>query len=195
MDETQVEGMVLRDHEQSTGDDEEHIKELLEDRIKCIDTELKIQEKELKRAKRKRKAQSGPRVSDKEPSREHLLLREAQSGATSWEKDMHAKYMAGQVGEMLGRIMEHINNKTDFPPSTEPYHKWTKELMDDARIGWHKHKILIKTLHKYPYHNAEQYFCTETEKWILWDRPELQKAKKQKMENDAKNQNKDTEGE
>ena len=82
--------------------------------------------------------------------------------------------------------MEHINKKIDFPASTESYHKWTAELMEDAKIGWQKRKTFFELLEKYPYHNAEQYFCTETKKWILWDRPELQKAKQQKMENDAK---------
>ena len=64
--------------------------------------------------------------------------------AAKWEKDMRAKYMEGQVVEMLGKIMENVNNGMEFP--SEPYHNWPKELMDHAKTGWRKYKTFMETL-------------------------------------------------
>lgn len=186
MDKTRKEGTaVVRDHEQ-LADDEQHTKELLEDRMKCIAAELEIEKEEKQGTKKKVEPYCRFPASDKEPTREHLLIREHHDAATKWEKSMRAKYMEGQVVEMMSKIMDHVNAKTEFPPSSELYHNWTEELMDHARTGWHKYKTFFETLDKYPMQNLEQIYRGDTEEWILLDRSGSSKGKqgKKRKKND-----------
>ena len=188
-----------RDHEHeqpvATADDEPQPTNtnkalVLEDRMKGIAAELLEMEKEetkgtKKKKKKVQKVEPYGRfpTSDKEPTREHLLIREHHDAATKWEKSMRAKYMEGQVVEMMSKIMEHVNAKTQFPPTSSSqflYHNWTQELMDHARTGWHKYKTFFETLDKYPMQNMEQIYRADTEEWILLDRSGKQPKKKRK---------------
>ena len=148
--------------------------ELLEDRMKCIAVEIEL-EKEQSTEKKRSKRKYFP-ISKKKPTREHLLIREAHDDACEWETDMLAKYMEGQVSEMLGRIMEHVDSGKEFP--SEPmYHKWTKELMGDAKDGYDKFKKMKDTIRKYPMENLEQIF--HDGEWTLYDRSEARKRAKE----------------
>lgn len=170
MEKAQEEGTVVPVREQSNED-------LLEDRMKCIVAEIEIEKEQIAKKKRTQPNDRFP-ISNKEPTREHLMLREIHDAAAKWETEMRVKYMEGQVAEIVGRIMENVNNNTEFP--SEPYHNWTKELMDHAKTGWYKYKKLMETVKKYPMQNLEQ-VCHDGE-WILYDRSGASKRTKKKIE-------------
>lgn len=104
-----------------------------------------------------------------------MLLRETQEAAMKWEISMHEKYLRGQMSEMTDKIMQCINKGTIFPPNSELYHKWTAEIMDDARMGWHKYKATLELVKKYPIQSAEQRYHEDTKKWVVYDQSSLKK--------------------
>eukprot|EP00549_Striatella_unipunctata_P026468 CAMPEP_0118696790 /NCGR_PEP_ID=MMETSP0800-20121206/14073_1 /TAXON_ID=210618 ORGANISM="Striatella unipunctata, Strain CCMP2910" /NCGR_SAMPLE_ID=MMETSP0800 /ASSEMBLY_ACC=CAM_ASM_000638 /LENGTH=165 /DNA_ID=CAMNT_0006596003 /DNA_START=177 /DNA_END=674 /DNA_ORIENTATION=+ len=165
--------MVGSVHEQSN-------QELLEDQMKCIVAEIEIGKEQI--AKKKRTQHRFP-IYNKEPTREHLLLCKIHDAAAKWETEMRAKYMEGQVAKVVGRIMENVNNNTEFPSGSEPYHNWTKELMHHAKTGWYKYKKLMETVKKYPMQNLEQ-VCRHGE-WILYDRSRSGASKRMKKKIEA----------
>ena len=150
---------------------EQHSEEL-EDRMKCIAAEIKME-------KEPTKADNGIPVSKKEPSPEHLLLREHHNAAMKFEKAMAATYTEGQVAEILSKIMQNVS-KPEFP--SEAYHNWTQELMDDAKTGWQKFKALQESLHKYPQQNMEQMYRDDTDEWIMLDRSGMNGRKRKERD-------------
>lgn len=98
----------------------------------------------------------------------------------NWEASMREKYMRGQVSEMIDKIMECINKGTEFPPKSELYHNWTEEIMEEARMGWHKYKATLELVEKYPMQSAEQIYREDTKKWVLYDYSGLKKGTKRK---------------
>ena len=102
----------------------------------------------------------------KEPTPEHLLIREKFEVARKWEKLMLAKHTEGQAAEIMGRIFD--NRKKAQLPSEVP-HNWTKELMEETKIGWQKCKEYYEIMDKYPKQNMEQFFKEDTEEWIIRD--------------------------
>ena len=148
--------------------------EVMEDGKRGITWEIKMEEnKESIEAdsigNTKKKKKKGT-TEKKEPTREHLLLRELQENASTWELAMRDKYMEGQVSEIIGRIFEHVR-KPEFP--SHPYHKWTEEMMSEARIGWEKFKALQEGLEQYSQQSMEQMYCEDTDEWIMLDRSML----------------------
>ena len=131
-------------------------------------------------AQRGKKSKFDFPISNKEPSQKHMLLRDSHKAAANWELSMKGKYMNGVVSEMIGRIMECINKGTDFPPQSELYHKWTEDIMEDARMGWHKYKAGLDLVKKYPMQSAEQIDHEDTKKWVLYDCSSLKKGTKRK---------------
>ena len=102
----------------------------------------------------------------KEPTREHLLIREKFEVARKWEKEMLAMHTEGQAAEIMGRIFDN-RKKAQFP--SEVPHNWTKELMEETKIGWQKCKEYYEIIAKYPKQNMEQFFKEDTEEWIIRD--------------------------
>ena len=102
----------------------------------------------------------------KEPTREHLMIREKFEVARRWEIEMRAKHTQGQAAEIMGRVFDN-RKKAQFP--SEVPNNWTKELMEETKIGWQKCKDFYETADKYPKQNMEQFFKEETEEWIIQD--------------------------
>ena len=102
----------------------------------------------------------------KEPTPEHLLIREKFEVARKWEIELRAKHTEGQAAEIMGRIFDN-RRKAQFP--SEIPHNWTKELMEETKIGWQKWKGLYEIMDKYPKQNMEQFFKEDTEEWIMQD--------------------------
>lgn len=107
-------------------------------------------------------------ISNKEPSREQKLLREEQEAAIEWEESIRAKYMEGVVIEMIGVISECLDEGKEFPPKSE-LHKWTDEMVDDAKVGFSKFKATFELADKYPLESAEQFYDEDTKKWVMLD--------------------------
>lgn len=99
----------------------------------------------------------------KEPTPEHLLLRESADAARTWENAIYAKHTEGQGGEIVDRAMEYMG-KSEFP--TEPFHNWTEGLMEEAKTGWYKFKAFGELLNKYPLQNMEQTYRDDTDEWV-----------------------------
>jgi len=122
----------------------------------------------VRKAQRGRKKYSHP-IYEGEPSPIHMLLRRTLDAANEWEDSMHEKYMEGQVDEMRGKILSCMDAGKEFPPNSEKYHKWTEEMMEDARAGLSKYKECFETSDKYPLHGAEQIRDVDTSEWIILD--------------------------
>lgn len=168
---------AVRKHDELSDDDLSHDEELLKDRILGIADELEIIKEEKKQPGKKKAKVETRTLSDQEPTPEHLLLRETLEATVKWDKGMRDKYMAGVITEVMGKIMGHIKAKTEFPPTgSEVYPKWTKDMMDESRIGWQKHKTFFETMNKYPLQNCEQRYCPETGEWIMVDCSDLDKS-------------------
>ena len=127
-----------------------------EDYMKCVAAEMEA-------LKQTADAKKIPVSKTKKPTPEHLMLREAMEHTMMWEKAMYAKYTEGQSGEILDRVM-HYMTMPEFP--NEPFHKWTDDLMEDAKTGWRKFKELFD---KYPQQNMEQEYRDDTGDWIMLD--------------------------
>ena len=102
----------------------------------------------------------------KEPTREHLFIREKFLVARRWEIEMRAKHTQGRAAEIMGRVFDN-RKKAEFP--SEVPHNWTKELMEETKIGWQKCKEFYEIADKYPKQNMEQFFREETEEWTIQD--------------------------
>ena len=139
--------------------------EILQDRKKAIVAEFQAQ-KETADADGDDRRKSKKQKTKKEPTREHLLLRESADSAMMWEKAMYAKYTEGQAGEILDRVF-HYMSKPEFP--NELFHNWTEDLMEDAKTGWRKFKALQELFDKYPQQNMEQEYWDDTGEWIMLD--------------------------
>ena len=136
--------------------------EILKDQKKAIVAEFQAQ-KDTANGDGDDPRKSKKQKTKKEPTREHSLLRESADAARLWEKAMYDKYTEGQAGEILDRVLEYWR-KSDFP--AEPFHKWTGDLMEDAKTGWRKFKAYREMLDKYPRQNMEQRYCDETDEWV-----------------------------
>ena len=79
---------------------------------------------------------------------------------------MLAMHTEGQAAEIMGVIFDN-RKKAQFP--TEVPHNWTKELMEETKIGWQKCKEYYEIMDKYPKQNMEQFFKEDTEEWIVRD--------------------------
>ena len=102
--------------------------EIMQDRKKAIVAEFQAQ-KETADADGDDRRKSKKQKTKKEPTQEHLLLRESADSARMWEKVMYAKYTEGQAGEIVDRVLDYIR-KSEFP--TEPFRNWTEDLLDGA---------------------------------------------------------------
>ena len=127
--------------------------------MKCVAAEMEA-------LKQTADAKKIPVSKTKKPTPEHLMLREAIEHTMMWEKARYAKYTEGQSGEILDRVM-HYMTKPEFP--SEPFHKWTDDLMEDAKTGWRKFKALQELFDKYPQQNMEQEYRDDTGDWIMLD--------------------------
>lgn len=121
--------------------------EVMDDRMKELAWEKKEMEKKettvTKHGATNGSADSEPvsirqkKKKTKEPTREHLLIRENFLVARRWEMEMRAKHTQGQAAEIMGRVFDN-HKKAEFP--SEVPHNWTKELMEETKIGWQKCK-------------------------------------------------------
>ena len=130
-----------------------------EDYKKCVAAEMEA-------LKQTADAKKIPVSKTKKPTPEHLMLREAMEHTMMWEKAMYAKCTEGQFGEILDRVMHYMTHP-EFP--NEPFHKWTDDLMEDAKTGWRKFKALQELFDKYPQQNMEQEYRDDTGDWIMLD--------------------------
>lgn len=135
--------------------------EEMEDQMKCIAWEIEM---EKNKASTTVASKEKKKKNHKEPTREHLLLRDCSEEAIKWERALRAKHTQGQAAEIVARILENVD-KPEFP--SEPYHNWTEELMEEAKIGWCKFKAMEEMLEKYPQQNMEQMYCEEKDEWTM----------------------------
>lgn len=143
--------------------------EEMEDRMKGIAWEIEMEKNKaateatadtvgIPESKKKKKEK-------KEPTREHLLLRECAETAIKWEKAMRARHTQGQAAEIVARIFENVG-KSEFP--SKPYHNWTDDLMEEAKTGWHKFTALEELEDKYP-QCMDQMYCEDKDEWTMLD--------------------------
>ena len=142
------------------------VEEMLQDRMKGVAWEINNRKAatttEAPTLTKKSKKQKTDKK--KEPTREHLLVREYADKAMKWEVSMRAKHTEGQAAEMMDRIYENVG-KAQFP--TQPFYNWTEELMEEAKIGWDKCKAFEELLVKYPTQYAEQMYFADTNEWVM----------------------------
>lgn len=112
------------------------------------------------------KKQKKKKKKTKEPTQEHRMIRVKYEALVKWEQEMQTRYTEGFAAEMMGRISSY--GKMEQFPSEIP-HMWTKELVEEAKVGWQKYKETLEVSGKYVKQSTEQWYKEDTDEWIMLD--------------------------